>query len=524
MSDRRKLRKAKELIKNNEIIAASKILDEIVTPGTINFLDAFNPVKKETVRWQKYCAETRHRYLRMYGLDYEKKLIKEETNTEENRQKLEYPSDKAKNNNGFIKETKEQKSKPESKPESKTVSKELAIKYKERIDSLFLTYRDDPEVSNIMKNFMKFVPTKIFEHREFFGMFESYFSRVNKIAYLLFWSTNAERKKLEKFWCDVEKYNGKFSTSNFMGKLMEVFEGSTSGIYRYIDDFDEIYRIGKINKKGKIDEIGKIENFITDKIEKLKKVLSTIIQTENESDLNFLILRFIQFSFMYGLELTEEPSVLEALGDFESLTFEECLFRYFQGFGFPNKMFDFSIPALTFILLKNNKFSDTYQIDDFNFLKRCRELEKILSERKEDFEFKLFKFDVVKPVTKISDGFSIHDVDLMTGYEFEVLVSKIFKKLGYNTIVTKASGDFGVDVIAEKDGYKVGIQAKCYSSPVSNSAVQQVVAGMKYYKCQRGLVVTNQIFTSAAIELAKVNSIQLWDRSTLKEKIEDLIF
>ena len=129
----------------------------------------------------------------------------------------------------------------------------------------------------------------------------------------------------------------------------------------------------------------------------------------------------------------------------------------------------------------------------------------------------------MKPIEKIRDGFSIHDVDLMTGYDFEVFVSKIFQKLGFNTIVTKASGDFGVDVIAEKDGFKIGVQAKCYSSPVSNSAIQQVVAGMKYYKCQRGLVVTNQTFTHAAKELAHANSIQLWDRSVLKEKIEDLL-
>ena len=66
------------------------------------------------------------------------------------------------------------------------------------------------------------------------------------------------------------------------------------------------------------------------------------------------------------------------------------------------------------------------------------------------------------------------------------------------------------------------IPTKCYAGSVSNSAVQEVVAGMKYYSCQRGVVVTNCTFTKASIELARSNSIQLWDRNILEEKISEI--
>jgi HJR/Mrr/RecB family endonuclease len=127
-----------------------------------------------------------------------------------------------------------------------------------------------------------------------------------------------------------------------------------------------------------------------------------------------------------------------------------------------------------------------------------------------------------KPVSN-EKSITIVDVDLMSGDEFEQFVANLFTKMGYATKVTPHSRDFGVDVIAERDGIKIGIQAKRYTNPVSNSAIQEIVAGMNYYHCQKGVAVSNQIFTKAAIELAQVNSIQLWDRNILIEKISDLL-
>ncbi|NNU78151.1 restriction endonuclease [Clostridium estertheticum] len=110
----------------------------------------------------------------------------------------------------------------------------------------------------------------------------------------------------------------------------------------------------------------------------------------------------------------------------------------------------------------------------------------------------------------------------MTGIEFEIFIEKLFQCLGYTTVITKASGDQGVDLIIVKNNYKIGVQAKCYSNKVSNSAIQEVVAGRKYYKCDKVMVVTNNFFTKSAVELAKVNDVTLWNRETLNKKIKEI--
>ena len=80
-----------------------------------------------------------------------------------------------------------------------------------------------------------------------------------------------------------------------------------------------------------------------------------------------------------------------------------------------------------------------------------------------------------------------------------------------------------VNVIAEKGDKKIGIQAKCYSGTVGNSAVQEAVAGKSFYHCDKVVVITNNFFTSSAKELAQSNDVILWDRDILKEKIKELM-
>lgn len=119
--------------------------------------------------------------------------------------------------------------------------------------------------------------------------------------------------------------------------------------------------------------------------------------------------------------------------------------------------------------------------------------------------------------------YSIDDIDLMTGEEFEEFVGLLFRKMGYSSQITKHSGDQGLDVIATRNGLTIGVQAKCYSSAVGNSAVQEAVAGKKFYNCDKVIVITNNYFTSAAIELAQVNGVVLWNRDMLKEKLIELM-
>ena len=104
-------------------------------------------------------------------------------------------------------------------------------------------------------------------------------------------------------------------------------------------------------------------------------------------------------------------------------------------------------------------------------------------------------------------------MDEMEGHDFEYYCADILKERGFLEVeVTKGSGDFGADILAEKDGVTYAIQCKCYDKPIGVKAVQEVYAGRDYYDRMVGVVMTNQYFTQPAVELARKLNIMLWDR------------
>lgn len=113
-------------------------------------------------------------------------------------------------------------------------------------------------------------------------------------------------------------------------------------------------------------------------------------------------------------------------------------------------------------------------------------------------------------------------LDGMEGHDFEYYCADILRKRGFLEVeVTRGSGDYGVDILAEKDGVTYAIQCKSYSAPVGVKAVQEAYAGRDYYDRMVGAVLTNQYFTKPAVEAAKKLKILLWDRGYLETMIEE---
>jgi restriction system protein len=111
---------------------------------------------------------------------------------------------------------------------------------------------------------------------------------------------------------------------------------------------------------------------------------------------------------------------------------------------------------------------------------------------------------------------SMTAIDAMTGAEFENYVAARLRRAGWQVDFTRATGDYGVDLIAVKDGKSVAVQCKRYGHPVGVAAVQQVVSGARHHDCTRSIVVSNQEFTLAARQLAYTHGCQLIGRTTLE--------
>lgn len=115
-----------------------------------------------------------------------------------------------------------------------------------------------------------------------------------------------------------------------------------------------------------------------------------------------------------------------------------------------------------------------------------------------------------------------NDFDDMEGHDFEYFCADLLKKNGFLEVeVTKGSGDYGTDILAEKDGVTYAIQCKCYSDAVGVKAVQEAYAGRDYYDRMVGAVLTNQYFTDPAVKAAQKLKILLWDRGYLESMMEE---
>lgn len=108
-----------------------------------------------------------------------------------------------------------------------------------------------------------------------------------------------------------------------------------------------------------------------------------------------------------------------------------------------------------------------------------------------------------------------------TGEQFEYFVADLLDFDGFtNIVITAASGDQGVDILATKNQIKYAFQTKFYSTPVGNDAVQQIVAGKQFYNAHVGVLVTNNSYTKAAIDLANSTNILLWSSNDLHKLME----
>ncbi|MFW6681759.1 restriction endonuclease [Komagataeibacter intermedius] len=105
----------------------------------------------------------------------------------------------------------------------------------------------------------------------------------------------------------------------------------------------------------------------------------------------------------------------------------------------------------------------------------------------------------------------------MDPYDYEEHCAILLRRIGWNARATVASGDQGADVIADKDGKKIVLQCKLYSSPVGNDAVQQAFSAMGYYDCTHSAVVSNAGFTASARQLAGKNGVTLLNHDQLQD-------
>ena len=103
------------------------------------------------------------------------------------------------------------------------------------------------------------------------------------------------------------------------------------------------------------------------------------------------------------------------------------------------------------------------------------------------------------------------DFSSMSGWDFERYCADCLLKKGFTKAeVTSGSGDHGVDIIAEQNGIRFGIQCKLYQGQIPNKAVQEAYTGASYYDCDVAVIMSNSELTKQAQEEARKLRVKFW--------------
>lgn len=138
---------------------------------------------------------------------------------------------------------------------------------------------------------------------------------------------------------------------------------------------------------------------------------------------------------------------------------------------------------------------------------------------------KEYKVEEQVNINYYNQEYILDKIDNMTGQEFEKFL--IMTILPYDNFVningTAYTGDYGVDIVAEKNELKYAIQCKRFENKVTPKAIQEVVAGKKHYKCDKAIVISNNYFTKNAQQLAFDNCIELLDRDYIIIQLKKML-
>jgi restriction system protein len=107
--------------------------------------------------------------------------------------------------------------------------------------------------------------------------------------------------------------------------------------------------------------------------------------------------------------------------------------------------------------------------------------------------------------------------------DYEHHVADVLASEGWQATVTPAVRDFGVDILAERDGIRLGVQAKMYGSgrKVSGRMVQEFFGAAALADCDRSMIATNGRVLPEARSMADKLGIEVRHIEAKRDPIHD---
>lgn len=134
-----------------------------------------------------------------------------------------------------------------------------------------------------------------------------------------------------------------------------------------------------------------------------------------------------------------------------------------------------------------------------------------------------------QPSTGVSDGSSyskrirhLEEIKALEPRAFEQFVGGLFERMGYQTEITSATVDEGVDLFLRQKGQTAIVQCKRYEGTVGQPAVRDLFGTMVDKHARRAYLVTTGTFSLPAQQFAHGKPIHLVDGDELVEWLTTL--
>jgi HJR/Mrr/RecB family endonuclease len=130
------------------------------------------------------------------------------------------------------------------------------------------------------------------------------------------------------------------------------------------------------------------------------------------------------------------------------------------------------------------------------------------------------KLAIIEPATEEESKTATYAADCLVPKEFDFFLKWLLNELGYEASPEMyAPTDWGIDVVATKDGEKIAVQAvRC---PRTHEVTETSIHLMQEIRgdCPKALVISTSAFSEQAKAAADRASIELWDAEALNQKI-----
>jgi len=165
-----------------------------------------------------------------------------------------------------------------------------------------------------------------------------------------------------------------------------------------------------------------------------------------------------------------------------------------------------------FLRYRGTKYHDFFL--EFGLLLRDRgfsdgscQVRELISDRLLNGDYKSFKLK------------GQHEIDKMTGVEFEVFLARFFERCGCLVEITPKSHDKGTDLIIQLHGVRTVVQAKRRKQAIGVRAIQEAYTAKGYHRADKAMVVISSKFSTPAKDVAEKLNVELWNRQRLMKEL-----